>query len=214
MNDDQNRFRYHLENDGSMRFFLRNAEWRELRCFEVTDEMILSSTSGIVSYPSGEAMFMYGLMHDVPDGVSFNTGACYSDSSPGYSKSLMKEGAAKVKVTHGDSLSQGKDPRSHYSTSVTNLSDRKIRAVKFAAYKKGLFGRLSRESDGFYSPRQFREWFRVPDPYGWILPNETVCDPDNFGYGNGYWLYFFEDDLERFFIGSGTLGRRARNTNP
>jgi len=190
-----------------MRFFLRQSKWVEYEASLVTDEMINSSNAGIVTYSSGEAMFMYGNIYPAPKGVTFNNGAIYQDERQGYSKSLLRAGQGKVDIFHGDSLSQDEDPRSHYSTSITNISDSKIRVFKFAAYKKGFFGKLSRESEGFYCLRQFKEWFRVPDDEGWIQPNETVCDPDNFGYGKGFWLYFFEDESGDVFIGSTTLGR-------
>ena len=207
MNKDKTRFKYHLENDASMRFFLRKDSWNEYAPSDVTDQILSSSMARIVCYPSGEAMFMYGQMHPVPEGVTFNNGANYLDDRPDYSKNLLQLGEGKVSIQHGDSLSQDEDPRSHYSTSVKNISEGKLRVFKFAAYQKGLFGKLTRESEGFYSPRQFKEWFRVPDQDGWILPNQTVCDPDNFGYANGYWIYFFEDEKGDVFISRITLGR-------
>jgi len=81
---------------------------------------------------------------------------------------------------------------------------------KFAPYSRGLFGRLFREYEGYYSLLQFREWFRVKDNEGWISPNETVCDPDNFGCGKGSWLYFFEffeNEYGEVFISSIELTR-------
>lgn len=209
MHKDKTRFKYHLANDTAMRFFLKISDWEEYEFCEVSDDMIIEAKAGIVSYPSGEAMFIFGSMFKVPECISFNIGPIYNDEIPGYTTSLERYGVAKVKIFHGDSLSQGEDPRSHYSTSVTNLSDHKIRVIKFAPYTKSLLGRLKLDSRGFYSPTQFKEWFRVNDTEGWIQPNETVCDPDNFGFGKGRWVYFFKNETGDVFIGTAVLGRNC-----
>jgi len=207
MNEGQIRFKYHLENDESLRFFLYNKEWKEYAVSKITDELILSANAAIVSYPSGEAMFFYGRLKQLPKDITFNQGPSYTDNTPGYSKQLVKEGLGKVKIWHGDSISQDGDPRTQYSTSVKNESDRKIRVIKFAPFDKSLFGKLHL-SGKYYSPTQFMEWFRVDDNEHWIMPGQTVCDPDNFGSGRGAWLYFFEDDLGERFIGEVFLERK------
>ena len=108
-------------------------------------------------------------------------------------------------MSHGLSRSQPGDIRYYYSTEITNLTTERVRVLKFGPFLRGLFGINRDPETGYYSPTQFREWFRIRDPQGWIEPGEQVCDPDNYGRGDGVWAYFFESSGGQRFIATAPL---------
>ena len=205
MNADQQRFRYHTSADPELGFWVLSTDWEQCEPSEISDDAIRQSKAGLVTYPSGEVLCQYGDFQKTPEGVHFMTGPSYSDSAPGFRRNLVRNGAGGVQVIHGPSRSQAGDSRYYYSTKVINMCQQRVRVAKFAPFSRGLLG-VEKEPDiGYYSPTQFREWFRVDDPHGWIRPGAYAQDPDNYGRGHGVWAFFFETDEGESFIATAPL---------
>ncbi len=205
MHPEKRRFQYHTQIDPDLRFWLLDMQWRETDPATLDAETIDRAKAGLVTYPSGEILCMFGAPPFLPHGVFFMQGPTYSDAGPAFDRRLIWNGAGGVEVSHGLSRSQGESPR-NYSTEVRNLSDHPVWVTKFGAVSKGLLG--FRQPTAYFSPTQFREWYRVPDPDGWIPPGGRACDPENYGSGRGLWAYFFENNQGENFIATAPLERR------
>ncbi len=200
MTEDQLRFQYHCNKDPELRFWLRTDFWTLIDPHHLTEKQILQAKAGIVTYPSGEVLCQFGSYRSMPDGAFFMNGPTYQDQHPTFHRKYVRNGAKGIQVRHGPSRSQQGDPRNQYSTTLTNLYHLPLRVIKFAPLQKTLLSYAEFPGQGYYSPTQFREWFRVPDAEGWIQPMESVCDPDNYGQGNGIWGYFLMDPEANLFI--------------
>lgn len=219
MGAEQQRFHYHLQKDPSFAFYVRedvDTPWIRIESFIegrfVGSEAALPASAagaGLVAYPSGEVLCAFGEIGRPPVGVHFMNGPEYRDNTPGFDARLVRNGLGGVAITHGPSASQPGDARRFYSTGVRNSGSSRIRVYKFGPFDRGLLGISKEPKAAYYSPRQFREWYRVPDPEGWIAPGEEVCDPDNYGCGRGVWAYFFESIDGDKFIGTAPLERRV-----
>ena len=211
MNADRQRFRYHTRVDPELRFWVLGSEWEQCESSSISDDEIRQSKAGLVTYPSGEVLCQYGDSTKAPEGVHFMTGPDYSDDAPGFRRNLVRNGDGGVQVVHGPSRSQAGDARYYYSTEVINLTRHRVKVTKFAPFSRGLFG-VKRDPDiGYYSPTQFREWFRVENDQGWIGPGGCVRDPDNYGSGSGVWAFFLESDQGDKFIATAPLEYNPRS---
>ena len=173
-------------------------EWTEVSTGVAID---LDKVGGyVVTYPSGEIVDHFRMRGRPPEGAHFMEGPTYQDDSSKYKKSLVDN--KMVSMAHGPCLSRP-DEAEYYSTTITNLSDVRIRILKFVGLWKtfGLFAPRD-DGSGYYSPRHFIEWFRVSDKEGWIAPSESVTDPENWGAGAGIWAYFLEKEGGGQFIGT------------
>lgn len=208
MTSEKDRYCYHAEADPQLRFWVLTSGWSSVQPESITPDFVREAKAGLVTYPSGEILCQFGIVRQPPPGTHYMRGPVYADDGPGYDRALVRNGKGGVEIAHGPSISQSGDPRQHYSTTLINLSDRKVRVTKFATFARGMLGIKREPIEGYYSPIQFREWYRVPDSEGWIEPNEHVCDPDNYGNGNGVWAYFFEDDRGGAMIATAPLGNK------
>lgn len=97
---------------------------------------------------------------------------------------------ARVSIVHEPSAYR---QDGYYCTKLTNNSDAPFKVNRFAAFsKKGFFGgyRLSTISHDWFSHEQFLYWYNTRSE--WIRPGTTVADQDNYGFGNGYWVFEIE----------------------
>ncbi|MEM1059860.1 MAG: hypothetical protein AAGK14_11475 [Verrucomicrobiota bacterium] len=212
MNADQQRFLYHTSVDPGLGFWVLSSDWEKREPSEISDDDIRQSKAGLVTYPSGEVLCQFGDFRKTPEGVHFMTGPSYSDDAPGFRRNLVRNGDGGVQVIHGPSRSQAGDARYNYSTKVTNMTQQRVRVTKFAPFSQGLFGIKEEPDIGYYSPLQFREWFRVENPQGWIDPGASAQDPDNYGSGGGVWAFFFETDQGDTFISTAPLEHHGSRT--
>ena len=212
MNADQQRFRYHTSADPELGFWVLSTDWEQRKSSQISDDDIQQSQAGLVTYPSGEVLCQYGDFRKIPEGVHFMTGPSYSDDGPGFRRDLVRNGDRGILVTHGPSRSQEGDSRYYYSTKVINMTQQRVRVTKFAPFSRGLFGVKKEPDIGYYSPTQFREWFRVEDSQGWIDPGASAQDPDNYGSGGGVWAFFFETDRGDTFISTAPLENNESRT--
>jgi hypothetical protein len=201
LGNELNRLRYYLANEPTLIAYVKTRkddryEWENVVPGENLD---LDKIRGyVVTYPSGEIVDEYMLSGTLPDGVYFMEGPTYQDDSDKYCKKMVNNEI--VIITHGECLSRPDDPE-YYSTTIMNNSGVGIRIYKFVGLGKlfGVFGPRD-DGSGYYSPRQFIEWFRVRDKKGWIAPGESVTDPENWSGGAGIWAYFFEKENGGRFI--------------
>lgn len=158
----------------------------------------------LVTYLNGEVLYSPRLprsLYPLPDGAYFLER--HQNPSPPLlpNQSHIAEGQQYIKISHGKSKSQSRNPR-YYSTSLQNISGKKIRVTRFAAFteKDGQYV-LSTVSGEYFTDRQFQEWYGV-EADGWIQPGETVTDWENYGGRSGQriWAYFCEDEDGKEFI--------------
>jgi hypothetical protein len=89
----------------------------------------------------------------------------------------LEKGREYLTVRYGPSQLEPND-RSHYSTTLTNISAKQIKVLKFAGYTRmGKEWRLSTVTGTFYSGQEFREWYGLGRKQS-IGPGETATDPE------------------------------------
>ncbi len=135
----------------------------------------------IVAYPNGEIM---------ADAVNTNAtppGTYYIEEMETTDEVMpLCIDSALVEIRHCSSINNHADER--YCTIVRNIGDVPFKVKRFAAFsmRNGEY-RLSTISNTWFSNTQFQNWFNQTDE--WITPNMKVADQDNYGYGNGYWVF-------------------------
>lgn len=155
----------------------------------------------VVSYASGELLDQSGKGSDfLPKGVEeLRESDMVGDESIEFDE--LDQGGTVLEVKM---LSNRKHPRKeHYITEITNNSEQAIKVTKFSGYilnKKSQA--FEKHYDSFYTQEQFNEWFNVQNE-GWIEPGETVREPNNYGSGDAYWVYFCKNrEGKSFIVGS------------
>jgi hypothetical protein len=195
------RFSYYLRNEPTLVCYVAHVtdgEWIWKRV-ESDAEVENESIRGyLVTYNSGELVDHFRARGVLPDGVHFMEGPEYTDNGERFSKRLVDN--SMVEFAHGPSPAWDSEP-TYYSTTMKNVSSERLRVTKFVGlWRRFRFMPYSDDGSGYYSPRQFSEWFRVPDRDGWIAPGESVTDPENWSEGAGIWAFFLETDSGRRFI--------------
>jgi len=155
----------------------------------------------IVAYPNGKVLSAHREFFPLPEGTKFIE-TKLTPRKDILDLSMLKEGSAFVKISYSPSSSQ-RIKSDHYSTSIRNISDQKIRVIKFGGFtKSGEVYRLNTISGDYFPADDFINWYDAPKN-GWLQPGTTVSDPNNYGGGNGYWVYYFEtEDGKKFAAGA------------
>jgi len=169
-----------------------------------SQELELSEvTAYFVAYPSG-ALVDYRCPNElpVPGWVRFldNTGPPDRDR---LTAADLKEGASLVRVEFGKSTSEP-DSRHHYSTTLTNVSGKRVRVLKFAGYTNAGNGfSLNTVTSRFFTAKDFKEWYGQKGE--WIEPGQSVCDPNNYGGPPVLWAYYCEAEGGNGFLAGGII---------
>jgi hypothetical protein len=160
-------------------------------------------TAYFVAYPSG-ALADYRCPNElpVPEWVRFP-----DDSGPPDRDRLtatdLKEGESHVRVEFGTSTSEPRS-RHHYSTTLTNVSGKRVRVLKFAGYTKaGNAFFLNTITSRFFTAEDFKEWYGQKGE--WIEPGQSVSDPNNYGSPPVLWAYYCEAEDGRKFLTGGII---------
>jgi hypothetical protein len=160
-------------------------------------------TAYFVAYPGGNL-----LDHRGPDTLPFPewVGGLSPAEIPQHDRLTaadLKQGQSLVRVTFGRSTAQPSS-RHHYSTTLTNLSDRPVRVLKFAGYaRSGRAFVMNTVTGSFFSADEFREWYGQTG--AWIAPGQSVTDPNNYGTPPVLWAYYCELERGQEFLTGGVL---------
>ena len=156
-----------------------------------------------VAYPSG-TLVDYRCPNDlpVPEWVKFPEKSGVPDHDE-LTADDLKEGRSVVRVTFGKSRSKP-GSRHHYSTTLTNLSTKRVQVLKFGGYTKvGKVFTLNTISQRFFTAEDFKEWY---DQKGdWLEPGESVTDPNNYGSPPVLWAYYCEAEGGGKFVTGGIV---------
>ena len=155
----------------------------------------------VVAYPNGQLVDWNSEGLSLPEdivGLSPSADADFDTLQLGD----LDLGRQYIQVEYGRSETRPHD-RDYYSTAITNISDEKIRVVRFAGYTKTSKGwRISTVSNKFFSAEEFQQWYRLRDGE-WVLPGQSVVDPNNYGGRPVLWAYYCESGSgKRFVTGS------------
>lgn len=162
-----------------------------------------SVTAYFVAYPSG-ALVDYRSPNElpVPEWVRFS-----DDSGPADRDILtaadLKQGQSLVRVVFGKSTSEPGSP-DHYSTTLTNVSGKRVRVLKFAGYTKvGNRYSLNTITSRFFTAEDFVDWYGQKG--AWIDPGQSVTDPNNYGSPPVLWAYYCVDEEGKNFLTGGVI---------
>lgn len=160
-------------------------------------------TAYFVTYPSGTLADREGPASlELPAWIS---GLHPADQPEDDELSLadLTAGQSIVYVSYGRSTAQPTS-RNYYSTTLKNVSDRRVRVLKFAGYSRsGSTFKLNTVSRQFFSAIEFKEWYGQTSD--WIGPGESVTDPNNYGGPPMLWAYYCESEGGGQFVTGGVL---------
>lgn len=142
----------------------------------------------VVAYSNGEILNRYAAFSPFPGNLHFFEES-KSQRWDVLDPRTLLEGRKYIRITFGSAVAH-RNESGHYSTTLTNLTDEKIRVVRFGAYGRGRFGiyRFDTVSGDYFTAQEFRDWYGV-DADGWIHPGQSVTDGNNYGEGDSYWVY-------------------------
>ena len=159
----------------------------------------------VVAYPNGELLDRIGSTTSLPGRVHGRNEAGEPESDT-LTRADLAEGNRFIRVTYDPSKRKPKDP-SCYSTTLTNISDQRVRVTKFGGYhRQEAQWVLSTVSGGFFTAGQFRAWYGMGDR-DWLEPGQAASDPDNYGSRPVLWAYYCETESGHKFIAGGILER-------
>jgi len=157
----------------------------------------------IVAYPNGQLVDCCAGGLALPEGFSGLSPAGDADDDT-LELADLRLGERYIQVTFGRSASRP-DDRNCYSTTLTNISNERIRVNRFAGYGKTTRGwKLSTVTNKFYSAEEFREWYGLRTGE-WILPGESATDPNNYGTPPVLWAYYCESESGDQFVAGSVL---------
>ncbi len=157
----------------------------------------------IVAYPNGQLVDYNGSGLPLPEGI---TGLSPSGDTDRDILQLadLRAGGQYIQIKYGRSTSRPND-HNHYSTTLTNISNEKIKINRFAGYTKTSRGwKLTTVTNKFYSAQEFQEWYGLGSDQ-WILPGQLASDANNYGSPPVLWAYYCESESGKQFIAGAVL---------
>jgi len=155
--------------------------------------------SFVVAYPNGEILDYEGVFAPMINGIH-SPEILRKPTMHTIRLSNLEEGNKLVNVVHGPSTFASRD-KPFYLTVLENISDKKIKIEHFGAYT--LFGdeyMLNTISNTFFTADEFINWYDQQEE--WILPRQSVSDPQNYG-SHCLWVYYcITEDGDEFACGS------------
>jgi hypothetical protein len=110
----------------------------------------------------------------------------------------MERGKQFIEIEYGSS-NHKKEGYHYYSTSLKNISTRKIKIARFGGYTpQGGTWQLANVTGDFYTADDFKDWYEQKGE--WLLPGETACDVGNWGHPPVLWAYYGVTDAGESFI--------------
>lgn len=173
------------------------------------DEMTLALEGGdhisvyqvrsfLIGYASGEILDSEAPFLPLPDGLHYIEEA-EEPTLHFLESSEFRDGSQHVELIFGEHP-ENAEYSCRYATWFTNTSAHKLRVLKFGGYvPEGRKYRLHTISGTFFTAEQFRNWYGMDSD--WIMPGQTVCDPNNYGGAGFLWAYWCEtSEGERFIV--------------
>ncbi len=141
----------------------------------------------LITYPNGEILDFNSETIPLPEETS-GLVIHYNKKEKILTLKDLVKGNKIINVVYGPST-QVDSEKLYYSTSIKNISDKKIRIINFSPYiKKGLkYG-----AEITYTKEQFMTWYGQSSE--WIQPGQTVTDHSNYGGPPCLWAYTIETD--------------------
>lgn len=119
--------------------------------------------------------------------------------------SQLESGKQILEVSYSASDMKA-DDRHYVSTTLKNISSRKIRIVKFGGFKaQESAWQLNSVTGDFYTAHDFRDWYGQKGE--WLLPGETASDRTNWGNPPVLWAYHGVTDAGESFTAGKVLER-------
>ncbi|MBL4636058.1 MAG: hypothetical protein JKY56_19520 [Kofleriaceae bacterium] len=142
----------------------------------------------VVAYPNGQVVDAEFLGLPPPRAIHFLPEDGDVDETP-FDYDTTQKGQSRVGVEYGPSPANPGD-KSHYRTTLRNLTDQPIRVTGFSAafvkFKRNAPVRL--EPGRLYGVDEFVNWYGA-DEDGWLQPGAIVSDPNNWGAPPVVWIY-------------------------
>jgi hypothetical protein len=170
---------------------------------EGTEVPLTEMRAFVVAYPSGAAVDFEDAGLAPPDWLAWPEPPAEKVNDVLRPADLLK-GKKYVQVRYGPSaLRPGQ--RSYYSTTLTNISSKRVRILRFAGYTRTSKGfELNTITGNFFSAQDFREWYGMKNSE-WIEPGESFTDPNNYGSPPVLWAYYCEAEGGEQFIAGAVL---------
>jgi len=158
-------------------------------------------TAFFVTYPNGQMVDSHCFNLPIPAGVARFVPLPDPDMDIIQLQDL-ETGKHFIEVTYGQSTAQPTSPH-HYSTTLTNISDQRIRILRFAGYCETPRGwEMNTVTGKFFSAEEFVQWYGL-GTNEWIEPGSSVIDPNNYGGPPALWAYYGETESGvRFLAGA------------
>ncbi len=116
----------------------------------------------------------------------------------------LESGQHFIEITYGPSDKPADESHSYYSTSLKNISSRKIQITMFGGYRATPTSwQLASVTGDFYTDDDFKDWYGQKTQ--WLLPGEAVCDNANWGRPPVLWAYFGITDTGEAFVAGKVL---------
>jgi hypothetical protein len=185
--------------------------WAEVAKIDATSLTLQNSltldlsqvTAYFVAYPSGMLVDCQR-PHELP--LPKWVGGLHASDAPDADKLTaadLKKGLLLVRVGFGKSTSKPSS-RDHYSTTLTNVSGKRVRVLKFGGYTKAGNGfSLNTITSHFFTAEDFKEWYGQKGE--WIDPGQSVTDPNNYGTPPCLWAYYCETEGGETFLTGGII---------
>ena len=146
-----------------------------------------------VCYSSGEILEIYSNVEKIPAGAHWIEDN--RNEGLGFGEIAIDEvdlSQSEIEITNKPS----KNPSgADYETTVTNKTSENLFPIAFGGYQKyeeaGKFV-LDNVVDNAYSSAQFKSWYGLKRDF--LASGESVSDPNNYGDGDGYWIFVFKSE--------------------
>ena len=146
-----------------------------------------------VCYPSGEICEIYSNVEKIPSDAHWIEDN--RNEGLGFEEIAIDEvdlSQLEIEITNKPS----KNPSgADYETTVTNKTGENLYPIAFGGYQKyeekSAFV-LDNVVDNAYSAEQFKSWYGLKRDF--LASGESVSDPNNYGDGDGYWIFVFKTE--------------------
>lgn len=157
-----------------------------------------------VAYPNGQLIDVETCGLHLPKGTTGLWGASSNETNDVLHDGDLAVGKKRVRIEYGECAARPNDPE-HYSTTLTNLTDQRIKVLRFAGYHRYEDDwKLATVTRKFYSAEEFREWYGLGKEE-WIAPGKSVADPNNYGGRPVLWAYYCKTESGETFIAGDVL---------